>query len=314
MSSSIYSISFIFTIILPGFLLGILSNSDYSRFFFFGNFFNRKRSKKTRNKYFSIVFFSSFLFIIYQIRLYQIDFGSTLLTVNNDLYQSVGDYYIIFYCGLLAIREDSIKSSLIDRMNFSFNIIIIVEILISLFLLQLIGSNKGSLSIVAMGSFYLYYNGSASLKSRFRKLFTLVIIFILGYIVLFKYLDFDMISGLRFFREAQDDSVLNNSSWTSRAVQWSSAEEFFNKNLILGDINNELYIHSSIATVQTHTGLIGSVLFWLFFGVQGYYIYFRGDDKLLKAVTLPILFVSVISSVFWWLPLWFLTGLIYARK
>jgi hypothetical protein len=306
--------SFIFSTILPGFLLGILGNVDYSRSILLGKFLRKRRHEKVKIKYLKIVLISVFLFVIYQISLYQIDFNSVLFTVNNSLYQSIGDYYIIFYCGLLAIRENAINSSLTGRISFTSSITVVVEILISVFFLQLIGSNKASLSILIMGSLYLYYSGSSSLKSRFRQLFALVITFILGYIVWFKYFDLDMISGLRFFREAQDDSVLNNSSWVSRVDQWSKSDDLFAGNLIFGDINNINYLHSSIATIITHAGLIGTLFFSWFFVVQGYYIYFRRDDKLLKSVTLPIIFVSVISSVFWWLPLWFLVGLMYARK
>lgn len=315
MSSSTYSISFIFNTIIPGFLLGILSDANYSRFFFIGSLLKKKSFENIIKKYFKLVLLIGFLFILYQISLFQIDFNWTLFTVNNVFYQSLGDYYIIFYCGLLAIRENSIKSSLTERFSFSFNLIVIVEILISVFFLQLTGSNKAPLTIVAIGTFYLYYNGSGSLKSRFRQLIVLFIIFLLGYIAWFRFFDFDQISGLRFFREAQDDNVLNNSSWTSRFDQWSEyGANVFIKNLIFGDINNTNYLHSSIATVITHTGLIGTLMFLMFFGAQGYYIYFRTDDKFLKSVTFPIIFVSVISSVFWWLPLWFLAGLIYARK
>jgi hypothetical protein len=90
--------------------------------------------------------------------------------------------------------------------------------------------------------------------------------------------------------------------------------EQMNRNWIFGDLSIEEYMHSSLVSIQTHLGLLGSLLFWLFVGIQSYFIYFKSKDKLAKSITLPIVIVSIISSAFWWLPLWFVIGHIYMRK
>ena len=313
-SGNTYSMVFIFSIILPAFLLGFLCNVEHLRNFILKRILLKIKYEKRVNIYLTIISTSSLLFIIYQISLYRLDFNFGLFSFNNEFYQSIGDYYIILYCGMLGIRDNSTNSSSTIRTSFRFNFIIIVEIVFSIFLLQLVGSNKAPLTIVLIGFLYLYYNVTDTLKYRFRHLLNLFIIFILIYIFCLRVLDLDMVSGLRFFSEAQDESILNNSSWVSRISQWSEAEEIFSENLFFGDINSVYYIHSSIATLLSHTGLIGFMLFSMFFGVQVFHIYFRRNDKFLKAITLPIVFISVISSVFWWLPLWFLSGLMYARK
>ncbi len=313
-TGSTFSMEFVLSVILPGFLLGCLSNADYSRFFLTRRVLNKIERENIKKKYFKLALVLSFLFILYQISLYKIDFSSVIFSTNNSLYQSLGDYYIIFYCGLLALRENSIKLNSSFRFTFVFNLIVIIEILISVFFLQLIGSNKGSLAIVTIGFFYLYYNGAGSLISRFQQAFTLLLIFICGYFLLTTFFDFELVSGLRYFREAQDESILNNSSLTSRMNQWSEEREIFGRNLIFGDINDKLYIHSTIATIQTHTGLIGSFLFWTFMVMQFYYIYFKSENVLAKSIAAPLLLVSIISSAFWWLPLWFLIGFLFIRK
>jgi hypothetical protein len=190
-----------------------------------------------------------------------------------------------------------------------------IEIVISVLFLQIIGSNKAPLTVVAIGLFYLYFSSEGILMYRLRQLAAIFLISTVGLLAFLGFVDPEIISSLRYFNEAELNGFSNNSSISSRWDQLVGEGTYqLNNNWLFGDLSIENYIHSSLITIQTHTGLIGSLMFWMFFIVQGYYIYFRRDDKFLKSVTLPIVFVSIVSSVFWWLPLWFLAGLIYARK
>jgi hypothetical protein len=80
---------------------------------------------------------------------------------------------------------------------------------------------------------------------------------------------------------------------------------------IFGDISYKNYMHSSLLSIQTHLGMIGSLLFWTFVVSQLLQIYRRPGNEGLKVIALPILFVSIISSFFTWGPLWFLIGALY---
>jgi hypothetical protein len=304
---------------LPGFFLGVISNIDYSNTLAMNTWLYKLETDNFAMRFYNSVGVLVVLFIIYQIYLFYVNklgMALVLATVNNEYYQDFGDYFIIFYCGWLAVREYNRKRlQRTDRSYFIFSLVIMIEIVISVLFLQIIGSNKAPLTVVAIGLFYLYFSSEGILMYRLRQLAAIFLISTVGLLAFLGFVDPEIISSLRYFNEAELNGFSNNSSISSRWDQLVGEGTYqLNNNWLFGDLSIENYIHSSLITIQTHTGLIGSLMFWMFFIVQGYYIYFRRDDKFLKSVTLPIVFVSIVSSVFWWLPLWFLAGLIYARK
>lgn len=314
-----YTLASITSIILPGFFLGVISNIDYSNTLAMNTWLYKLETDNFAMRFYNSVGVLVVLFIIYQIYLFYVNklgMALVLATVNNEYYQDFGDYFIIFYCGWLAVREYNRKRlQRTDRSYFIFSLVIMIEIVISVLFLQIIGSNKAPLTVVAIGLFYLYFSSEGILMYRLRQLAAIFLISTVGLLAFLGFVDPEIISSLRYFNEAELNGFSNNSSISSRWDQLVGEGTYqLNNNWLFGDLSIENYIHSSLITIQTHTGLIGSLMFWMFFIVQGYYIYFRRDDKFLKSVTLPIVFVSIVSSVFWWLPLWFLAGLIYARK
>lgn len=309
----------IMVVVLPGFMLGVISNLNYNNFGPFQKMARILNTKRFAKRLYLFAALISLLFIFYQIYLFYVNkLGLTLslITVNNEYYQDLGDYFVIFYCGWLALRENY-RNRLLEtqRSYILFTLLLILELAIAVIFLQLIGSNKAPLTVVLIGLSYLIFSIPASYRFQLRQFFTLFFLALFSIVVFNIYVDPELLSSLRFFGEANSDGITGNSSVTSRLDQVvEGGLEQMNRNWIFGDLSIEEYIHSSLVSIQTHLGLLGSLLFWLFAGIQSYFIYFKSTDRLAKAITLPIFFVSIISSAFWWLPLWFVVGHIYMRK
>lgn len=307
------------TIIFPGFMLGIVSNLNYNKLVPFQRFI-RALNKNENVKL--IYFFSGFvvlIFFYYQAYLFyinKIELTLALITVNNEFYQDFGDYFIIFYCGWLALCE-SYRNSLNEsqRSYILFTLFVILEMIFAVIFLQLIGSNKAPLTIILIGLSYLYYSIPSEKRLKRRQISVLLSFLILVPIAVFLFVDPELLNSLRFFGETSVEGIAGNSSITSRIDQFlSTGLDQINRNWFFGDLTIENYIHSSLITIQTHLGIIGSFLFWIFVLLNSYFIYFKSNDRVAKSITIPILLVSIISSAFWWLPLWFLIGFIYMRK
>ena len=307
------------TIIFPGFMLGIVSNLNYNKLVPFQRFI-RALNKDQNVKL--IYFFSGFvvlLFFYYQAYLFyinKIELTLALITVNNEFYQDFGDYFIIFYCGWLSLCEtyrNSLNES--QRSYILFTLFVILEMIFAVIFLQLIGSNKAPLTIVLIGLSYLHYSIPSEKKLKRRQILVLLSFLILVPVAVFLFVDPELLNSLRFFGETSVEGIAGNSSITSRIDQFlSTGLDQINRNWFFGDLTIENYIHSSLITIQTHLGIIGSFLFWIFMLLNSYFIYFKSSDRVAKSITIPILLVSIISSAFWWLPLWFLIGFIYMRK
>lgn len=313
------NISNFFTTILPGFLLGVIFYSDYDKMLFKIKCLKRLNSPKAVKKLFFLLGILSFLFITYQLYLFYLNKLSltlSLITISNDYYQDLGDYFIIFYIGWLSIR-DNYRKSLIEekRSYFLFTLTAIFEIIVAVIFLQIISSNKAPLAILLIGFSYLLFSFPSKFIFRLHQFFSILVVFIIVFFLISTYVDEEALSSLRFFGEANSTGITQNSSVSSRLDQVVEIGlSQISNNLLFGDIGISDYMHSSIISIQTHLGVIGSILFWTFLIFQCYQVYFISKDNLLKSITLPIIIVSSISSVFWWFPLWFVLGSLFIRK
>lgn len=305
--------------ILPGFFFGVISNIEYRNFMIMNGWLKKLKTVGMAKRIYKVISVLIILFMFYQTYLFYVNkLGLTLVltTVNNEYYQDLGDYFIIFYCGWLGVRENNrVRQHRDDRSYFGFTLVIVIEIAVFVLFLQLIGSNKAPLTLVAICLSYLFFSSEGFMTYRLRQMGAILLISTIGLSAFFSYVNPEIISSLRYFNEAEMNGFANNSSITSRWDQFANnGIEQVNRNWILGDLSIEHYIHSSLVTIQTHTGLIGTLLFWTFILMRVYYIYFVSKDILAKSITAPIIFVSIISSAFWWLPLWFLIGFVYMHK
>lgn len=307
------------SVVIPGFLLGVTYCANYDKFELFNKIARSLNSDAYAKKIYWFAGISSLIFLFYQAYLFYINkFGLTLkfATLDDMYYQDIGDYFVIFYCGLLALRENY-RSRLAEkyRSYILFTIFMIVELAISVIFLQLIGSNKAPLTVMLIGLSYLFFSVPKAFKLRLRQILSIVFLLASSIFLINAYLEPEFLNGLRVFGDMQSKGIENNSSFTVRLDQFiESGYDQMSRNWIFGDLSLNDYIHSSLVSIQTHLGFIGSLLFWSFLAAQSYIIYVKSEDRIAKAITIPIVFVSIISSAFWWLPLWFVAGLIYMRR
>ena len=120
---------------------------------------------------------------------------------------------------------------------------------------------------------------------------------------------------------ANEGLELAGSSVSSRAeILLNSGVEQLVVNPVFGDLAVDYaigrpgyYIHS-IITIQTHFGIIGSVLFFspLFYWLKNLFI--RRNFLFLKFLSIVIIISSFFIEIFTWMPLWFLIGALYAAQ
>lgn len=238
-------------------------------------------------------------------------------SISNDYYQDFGDYMTLAYCCMISIQVLFLKNC--KNHNFShliFFVVITLETFISFICLQSVMSNKSVAVIVPVFLLTIYYTllkgwlfnrNRFTINTFFSIILVLIVILLLGsYMPEFDY------TKLRIFDNGESSSILTNSSVLSRItiIQNSFMQQFLNAPMF-GDISYTQYMHSSLLSIQTHLGIIGSILFWTFIVSQMLKLYRMPGNEILKAIALPILFVSIISSFFTWGPLWFLIGALY---
>jgi len=71
------------------------------------------------------------------------------------------------------------------------------------------------------------------------------------------------------------------------------------------------YIHSVFA-IQTHLGIVGSILFFSFLFERTIALYRSNGNVFIKTLFPPILATATIGALFTWMPLWFLVGALYS--
>lgn len=242
-----------------------------------------------------------------------------IATETNIYYQDFGDAYIKAVICIWIFQYMYLKSSLnYEKAYFNFSLLVIFQAILTAVNLVLIGSNKGTaLIFLTAGSFLFFAKPpnwlfkSSSLKRRF---FLFLPILLCGIILLFYALSLVDITQTRLFDYGNAGSISENSSFTSRFDQFKTGEgDKLFQNLIFGKLSL-VYLHSTIASVQTHLGLIGGILLWGFLLLRLIPIYGRKGKIILKAISLPILIIGAISSFFTWDLLWVYFGAIAANQ
>jgi hypothetical protein len=115
-------------------------------------------------------------------------------------------------------------------------------------------------------------------------------------------------------------SVANRSLQARLQILMESGAEQLSLNPLLGDLaadhvvgNPGGYIHS-IVSVQSHLGVIGSILLFGFLLERLIFLYRSRGNLILKAITPPIMAMAVFATFFTWMPLWFLIGALFALR
>jgi len=296
------------------FLLGVLYSSRFSAKSVFGIIESRLSATSTGVKIGAGAIFFFTMASQMTSAIENLGISSVLLSIGNDYYQSLGDYFLIAYLCWLGFRQKSEEGGASDQKSYPGVLLLIIEIIASVLFLQFYGSNKAFLVVVLSGCLFFYYYSLKNLRTAGIALITLLPVSF----VLTELFDQNMLSGLRFFRELSQGSLAENTSWVSRA------EQFYGEGLeqlqlapLLGDLTiADKYLHSSVLSLQTHLGAVGSLFFWIYFAIKFYKLHDQScqNDFGIKLMALPIVVVSGISSAFWWPPLWFIAGALFLNQ
>lgn len=238
----------------------------------------------------------------------------------NDYYQDFGDFITIGYCCLISIQISCFKRQFIlPRSFYKIVFLVSVQALLVFICLQVVNSNKSVLvtTLVSVSTIY-FFKPKNWLISRGRiklKAFYVIPFLLISLLLLPRLLAEVDVSQLRVFDYGESSSILENTSIQARWIQIKdSGMEQFLRAPVFGDISIKDYIHSSLISVQTHLGFIGSLLLLSFFGTKLYHVYRYAGNEGLKVIAPPILFAATISSFFSWGPLWFLIGALYGNS
>ena len=236
--------------------------------------------------------------------------------ISNDYYQDFGDLVTIGYCCILSLQITYYKHNIYPKRYFLFGSMLFMQAITTFACLQLVNSNKSVavISIVSILTVYLCKPKNLLIgiwKNKILKIYP-IICFLAVCVLLFRILAEYDVSRLRIFDYVQGGSILENSSIVSR---WQLAKDYFMDQFftapLFGDLNIEPIMHSSLLSLQTHLGFIGSILLLLFITIKLTFIYKYDGNDVLKIIAPSILCISIISSWFAWGPLWFLMGAIY---
>jgi hypothetical protein len=304
-------------VLIPFFILGIIYQSKNLTLLPFGLIVQPLIKILSKPKGYFLVLFISLGILglsIWYVTTYRAYNLGQLVTIKNEYYQSLGDFYTILYISWLGYRHAIIeKASEIQGNKVKVSLIVLVlEAAFSIFFLQLFGSNKASLAVILIALFYIYYLNTGGIYKT-ASFIAKTALLVVTMLVISNYIDERLLNNLRLFNELNESSILHNSSITSRVEQFKNDSILqFEQGWIFGDLSIAGdYMHSSILSIQTHLGFTGTLLFWSYVLLSLYVVYFTKKDIILKSITIPILFVSTISSVYWWSPLWFLLGVLY---
>ncbi len=235
--------------------------------------------------------------------------------ISNDYYQVFGDYVTIAYGCLIALQVSYVSTQDRSMRTFAlFAALLIAQTGLVFFTAQSVSSNKTvvAVGLISAAALYRCWPRRRSVAAGVAAAAAAVALLLVMRLVLdaagLPTID---ISQFRIF-DYGDGAFYQNTSVLSR---WELFRDYGMRQLlgapVFGDITITSYQHSSVLSVQTHLGLVGSVLFWGFILLQLRQLRRHGGNRGLRVIALPVLFVSAISSFFSWAPLWFLLGALF---
>lgn len=238
-------------------------------------------------------------------------------------YQAFGFFALLTFIGVLKIIHYYLKQKKDYYITFCF-IVICVWFVFSVSL-ALVGSNKGLFALVLILLMCIIYAKPKNYvikhnKIRLKKLFIVLSILLFCGGASF-YISGIELPYLKIFGYGDQTSLLKNQSLVDRIEIFmdEGIDQLF-INPVFGNLGAEYivgtpgrYIHS-IISVQSHLGIIGSFLLLSYFIHRLYRLYANDGRSVLKMITPPIFFISLIGAFFAWPGLWFLIGALFAPR
>ncbi len=307
--------------VIPMFILGIISFSNFKSVskevnIFVGLLYNPKYYLKLYIAL-QIILLLYFVQIIPQLISSYVSNAVTLMTINTEYYQVIGDYFIIVFMFITSIKLNIYEMYKHKKWSYIYFVLIsIIEFIIYTIYLQILGSNKTPLMLFLITIFIIVVY-----KPKFRitkkQLLAFAIVFIGSAIFLISSDAILQNLNLQQFRIFNSDqgggSILENQSLMIRIEQvLGLGLHQINTSPIWGDLSIIDYMHSTLISTQTHLGIVGFILLWGFITLKLIKIYIIERYNLLLWISVSVIFVSILSSVFYWGPFWFIIGGLYS--
>lgn len=247
----------------------------------------------------------------------------TKLQDDDINYQLFGQYALLTYISSLTILYYFLKQKNNYYITFC-SVIIGLSFLFSV-ALSLVGSNKELVALVLTLALCVIYAKPKNYlirqnKIRFKTVFTFLFVLLLcGAAAL--YISHLELPPLRIFDYQKKINLSENESLVSRIdIFKKTGIEQLSINPLFGNLGAETvvarrgeYIHS-IISVQSHLGMMGSLLLLGYLIHRFYHLYNNDGRSVLKMITPPIFFISLVGTFFTWPVLWFLMGCLFAPR
>lgn len=235
---------------------------------------------------------------------------------KESFYQLFGQNYLRFFLISLVIQYQLFHR--IDERPLLFPFfsgIVILQCLLSFFLLQMAGSNKDPIALLIAGILSIWYAKPPNWlfqgwdPSKWKK--RTLVIFPAGIIVLLIFIgwigNIDL-PPLRIFGYGRT-SLLESSSLVSRnQIILELVPQQIADYPVFGNLSDPQYAHSFPISIQTHLGIVGSILMLSFLIIRLIKLYAQKGLAELKMTAPAVLALSFIGTFFIWSPAWFILG------
>lgn len=290
--------------VIPGIIIGILLKDDsvYNGIIF-------GKISYIINKKITLLLITMFTINLLIIKLtYPFINKLTYIVLFDEInYQSVCRYLVLLSMSCFMILEK-------NRLKKIDKVICILFILTSVFYCALLGGNKDVLAVILMLVFYI--------KEKVKIITKVIIIVIcLMFIILIenKFINLIPIRIFNYSRNVSIEEIYKHESIISRMelIQNYGIDQIMVSPLF-GDLSSDRivtgrkgdYLHSSILSIQTHLGIIGTILFLLFIITRIREIAKEKVYKIENQIAFILLFVTIISTFFTNSFFWYSIGLL----
>jgi hypothetical protein len=313
--------------VIPGLLLGILSFGEITSKRLSGPLQPKIKAKNRFRKAYVFVISSICLAVLIQTSIIifslerDVQYLILYLRGRPEIgYQSFSIYAIV--ANILSINYVYVflqKKDSTTRRTYIVcaSLVLVITVVYSL-LCSMVGSKKEVFASILLFIFYIYSTKPRHLIFDKAQINISGAIFIVAACSAFVLL-FSSWAGMNYalpsIKIFDFGGGINTTSFSGRIqLLFSYGFDQLSYNPIFGDIGVEykyggagLYIHSLIS-VQSHLGIIGSFTLFGYLTHRLFHLYRASNYGVLKIVVPVIVFTTIVSSFFTWLPFWFVIG------
>lgn len=337
---------YVFSQAVPGLLLGYIAFADYGRTETIVNSRGALRWRpgvlRVSMDILAVVVYAAALTHAFITLLPKMRADIFILAYDNSMiivYQLFGNYLTLAFISAIHLSEPYVRwrfpSSLI--IGAAWALLLATSCWSSFLLAQMVGSNSGAALVVVIGGAIAGVAVYRDLRGRqLARALLMLSIFLLAAIWVWQLLG--NLPPLRLFNFQrvmnEQELAIGGSGIASRLVNEIGGSSIVSRLQILVDSGMEqlavsplfgdlavdhvvgkpgYYLHS-ILSIQTHFGIIGSILFFSFLIERIVALYRSHGNILIKTFFLPLMVIAIIGTLFTWMPLWFVIGALYTIR